>query len=191
MNLFAQVGFLKYGNIPRLQLYSNQVTRLTHPPTARYQFCQLGAKFSKELFTANFMITWTLTTCWPTSNLVSNLTHLTVTAPASFADDILSNMEQWQESLQSRVLGFVKGFRYPAHQVINNYSSSPNRLWVNSQWFRRAEWAINSEPMRVRGITVLVKSIWLVKNIETKQFSLVKCNSAAIVLVFKAGAFCY
>ena len=36
---------------------------------------------------------------WPTSNLVSDLTHLTVTAPASFADDILSNMEQWQESL--------------------------------------------------------------------------------------------
>ena len=55
------------------------------------------------------------------------------------------------------------------------------------------EWAIDSEPMRARGIQVhvivLVKSNLLVgqKNIETKHLSLVK----AIVLVFKAGAFCY
>ena len=33
-----------------------------------------------------------------------------------------------------------------------------------------AEWAINSEAMRARGIIVLVKSNELVKNIETKQF---------------------
>ena len=31
------------------------------------------------------------------------------------------------------------------------------------------EWAIDSEAMRARGIIVLVKSNWLVKNIETKQ----------------------
>ena len=32
-----------------------------------------------------------------------------------------------------------------------------------------AEWAIDSEAMRARGISVLVKSNQLVKNIETKQ----------------------
>ena len=33
----------------------------------------------------------------------------------------------------------------------------------------KAEWGIDSEAMRVRGLTVLVKSNQLVKNIETKQ----------------------
>jgi len=33
----------------------------------------------------------------------------------------------------------------------------------------KAEWAIDSEAMRARGIIVLVKSNQLVKNIETKQ----------------------
>ena len=32
-----------------------------------------------------------------------------------------------------------------------------------------AEWAIESEAMRARGIIILVKSNKLVKNIETKQ----------------------
>ena len=50
----------------------NKVTRLTHPTTARYQFCKLQAISSRELFTSNFMITWTLNTSWPTSNLVSD-----------------------------------------------------------------------------------------------------------------------
>ena len=35
--------------------------------------------------------------------------------------------------------------------------------------FPEPEWAIDSEPIRARGIIVLVKSNWLVKNIETKQ----------------------
>ena len=48
---------------------------------------------------------------------------------------------------------------------------------------------IDSEAMRGRGIIVLVKSIYLVKNIETKKLNLAKRDSAAIVLVFKAGAF--
>ena len=30
-------------------------------------------------------------------------------------------------------------------------------------------WAIDSEAMRARGIIALVKSSWLVKNVETKQ----------------------
>ena len=55
----------------------------------------------------------------------------------------------------------------------------------------KAEWAINSEAMRVRGIIVLVKSNQLVKNTGTKHFQLAKRDSAAIVLVFKAGAFRY
>jgi len=33
----------------------------------------------------------------------------------------------------------------------------------------KAEWAIDSEAMRVRGIIVLVKSNYLVKNIENKK----------------------
>ena len=33
----------------------------------------------------------------------------------------------------------------------------------------KAEWAIDSEAMRARGITVLVKTKQLVKNIDTKQ----------------------
>jgi len=48
--------------------------------------------------------------------------HETVTALASFADGVLSNMERGN-LLGSCILGFVKGFRncgslYPAHQVI-------------------------------------------------------------------------
>ena len=37
----------------------------------------------------------------------------------------------------------------------------------------------------------LVKSNQLVKNVETKQLSLTKRDSAVIVWVFKAGAFRY
>ena len=33
----------------------------------------------------------------------------------------------------------------------------------------KAEWAIDSEAMRARGIIVLVKSNYLVKNIENKK----------------------
>ena len=33
----------------------------------------------------------------------------------------------------------------------------------------KAEWAIDSEAMRTRGIIVLVESNWLVKNIENKK----------------------
>ena len=41
----------------------------------------------------------------------------------------------------------------------------------------RAEWAIDSEAMRARGIIVLVKPNWLVKkNIETKHLSQVKAR---------------
>ena len=51
---------------------------------------------------------------------------------------------------------------------------------------------IDSEAMRARGvIIVLVKSNYLVENIETKQLKLAKRDSTAIVLVFKAGAFRY
>ena len=33
----------------------------------------------------------------------------------------------------------------------------------------KAEWAIDSEALRARGIIVLVKSNYLVNNVETKQ----------------------
>ena len=55
----------------------------------------------------------------------------------------------------------------------------------------KAEWTIDLKAMRARGIIVLVKPNWLVENIETKQLQLAKRDSAAIVLVFKAGAFRY
>ena len=45
--------------------------------------------------------------------------------------------------------------------VINNYSSSPHGP--------KAEGAIDSEVMRVRGIIVLVQTNYLVNNIKTKQ----------------------
>ena len=35
--------------------------------------------------------------------------------------------------------------------------------------FQSAEWAIDSEAMRARGIIVLVKSNYLIKNIENKK----------------------
>ena len=55
----------------------------------------------------------------------------------------------------------------------------------------KAEWAIESEAMRARGIIVLVKSNLLVKNIATKKLKLAKRDSPAIFLAFKAGAFRY
>ena len=55
----------------------------------------------------------------------------------------------------------------------------------------KAEWAIDSEAMRARGIIVLVKYNQLVINVETKQLKLAKRDSAAIILLFKAGAFRY
>ena len=55
----------------------------------------------------------------------------------------------------------------------------------------KAEWFIDSAAMRARGIIVLVKSNYLVKNIEAKQLKLAKRYLAPIVLVFKAGAFRY
>ena len=40
-----------------------------------------------------------------------------------------------------------------------------------------AEWAIDSKAMRARGIIILVKSNWLVKNIENKKiFSYLKLD---------------
>ena len=53
----------------------------------------------------------------------------------------------------------------------------------------KVEWPIDSEALRVRGIIVLVKSNQFVKNSETQQLQLAKRDSAAIVLVFKVGAF--
>ena len=48
----------------------------------------------------------------------------------------------------SRVSKMYLGFRHTAGTVvytINNYSSSPNGLWVNSPWRPKAKWAIASE----------------------------------------------
>ena len=54
----------------------------------------------------------------------------------------------------------------------------------------KAKWAIDSEPMRAREIGLfLVKTNKLVKNIEIKQLSLAKRDSAAMVLVSKPALF--
>ena len=54
----------------------------------------------------------------------------------------------------------------------------------------KAEWAIDSEPMTARGIIVLVKSMQLAgQKYRDKTTLAIKRDSAAIVLVFKAGAF--
>ena len=40
----------------------------------------------------------------------------------------------------------------------------------------KAKWAINTEPIRVRGVIVLVNANSLVKKISTKHLSLVKAR---------------
>ena len=64
------------------------------------------------------------------------------------------------------------------HWIFNNYSSLEPEWALSQQPTRpKAEWAVDSEAIRARGIIVLVKSNWLVKkNIETKQLLLVKAN---------------
>ena len=52
-----------------------------------------------------------------------------------------------------------------------------------------AEWAIDSEAMRARGIIVLVKSNWLVKNIENKKFLLVKARLSSFFAAKKTALF--
>ena len=72
--------------------------------------------------------------------------------------------------------GIYKGFQDGIYQ----FFLSPS--WALSQQPMRpkTEWAVDSEAMRAREIIVLVKSNWQAKR-----------DSAAIVLVFKAGAFRY
>ena len=53
----------------------------------------------------------------------------------------------------------------------------------------KAEWVIDSEATRARGIIVLVKSNVLVKNTQTKQLELAKRDSAAAVLFTKPALF--
>ena len=52
-----------------------------------------------------------------------------------------------------------------------------------------AEWAIDAEAMMVRGITVLVKSNQMVKNIETKQIQLVKARLSSFFAAKKPVLF--
>ena len=50
-------------------------------------------------------------------------------------------------------------------KLFNNYSSSPNGLWVDSPWGRRPNYSIDPEAMRARGIIVLVKSNYPGENV--------------------------
>ena len=53
----------------------------------------------------------------------------------------------------------------------------------------KAEWAIDSEAMKARGIIVLVKSNLLVENIQTKQLKLVKARLLSFFAVKKPALF--
>ena len=53
----------------------------------------------------------------------------------------------------------------------------------------KAEWAIDSAAMRARGTIVLVKSNWLVKNIETKQLKLAKARLQSFFAAKKPALF--
>ena len=79
-----------------------------------------------------FMITWTLTTCWPTSKLVSDLT---VTALAIFADDVLSNMERGN-LCEAVFLDLSKAFYTVNHSILlaklSSLGLTPNAV----QWFQ-------------------------------------------------------
>ena len=79
-----------------------------------------------------------------------------------------------------------------SHRI--HYLTVIPRAGIGSEWIAHeaeGRMGIHSEAMRAKWIIVLVKSNYLVKNIETKQLKLAKRDSAAIVLVFKAGAFLY
>ena len=73
--------------------------------------------------------------------------------------------------------------------ILKQLFLEPERALSQQPMRLEAKWAIESEAMRARGMIVLVKSNQMVKNIEPKQLQLAKCDSAVIVLVFKASAF--
>ena len=70
--------------------------------------------------------------------------------------------------------------------IFNNYSSTPNRLWVNSglmgYWLRGHEGERNNCFSKIQLVG---------QKYRDKTTLVAKCDSAAIVLVFKAGAFRY
>ena len=53
----------------------------------------------------------------------------------------------------------------------------------------KAEWAIDSDAVRARGIIVLVKSNFLLKNIETIQLQLAKRDSGPLFWFAKRALF--
>ena len=67
----------------------------------------------------------------------------------------------WFNSVLKSLLSALIHTQNVSVEVFNNYSSSQNGPL--------ALWANDSEAMRARGIIILVKSNYLVKNIETKQ----------------------
>ena len=60
----------------------------------------------------------------------------------------------------SLVIGVIENFDYmnwvnKTNWLFNNYSSSPNGLWVNSLWGRRPHGLLTLRPIRARGIIVI------------------------------------
>ena len=67
--------------------------------------------------------------------------------------------------------------------LIKNYSSSPNGSKS------MAEWAIDSDAMRTRGTIFLVKSKWLVRNIEEKTTLATKTRFSHHCVGFQSQCF--
>ena len=71
---------------------------------------------------------------------------------------------------------------------INSLSLQENPWAINiQQLFLEPKWAIDSEAMRARGIIIQLAG----QKYRDKQLWLAKHDSATIVLVFNASAFCY
>ena len=95
----------------------------------------------------------------------------------------------------------------PCYQKTNVYYFAHQGQTNIQQLFLTPQWALSVNTHEAEGRMeydsarghkgkrnnniVLVKFNQLVKNMETKQHELAKQESAAIVLVFKAGAYCY
>ena len=87
----------------------------------------------------------------------------------TFGSRLVFNVIMWHEVLPI-VSSFCAVACYSFAEVLfNNYSSSPNGLRVNSPFGLRPHGLLTQTAIRAILAIVLVKSNYLVKNIETKQ----------------------
>ena len=111
------------------------MTRLTYPNTARYQFCLYSKQNSRKscsLPLYDYLNTNQLLT---DKQVGFRPKHLTVTALASFADDVLSNMERGN-LCEAVFLDLSKAFYTVDHSILlaklSSLGLTPNAV----QWFQ-------------------------------------------------------